>query len=966
MEDSGQSQLVKNIISLCELDYDDDAYGLIHQSKYEIMDPYILICAAGNILEKTFREYVRKYPDHINYQDNDGRTALIYCAMNDYGEGVELLLKNKADPSLVDDKGQTAFMIACKEDNISIIETLSEYDACVDVKDITNSYALHYICRDGLDTILDDIVNEKIKYNIKTKISAKNIINKTPFDYGIEYLLQETGGIFEDSFIALLETYDDEIDFDIDWGNLCIRCLVNQKYQFLEYILNDHLTDIDDEYISRMINILLSKVQDGIMFNFNEKDIEIHSKIDVTILEHIDKFLNKLFDKTVEIFKRNHYDYYDNNLMHYACILNKSETIIKLLEDDDYKIDLDYYNTHGYTPLMYSIIKRCDMTTEILKHDMVDINCYNPDTKESVFTLALKSKNHEIITMIVNHDDFNSSVIEKSHLIKLLKLGMTPALGKLLLKIPANYVTENGNTLLLRTISKGEYNLAIIIIKLNEKPMITHINNKGDDVLSLLSMNANSESKNKITKIVKEIFKRLEKDKLEILINDETIIEFMMKNYVDVVTILLYQISNEKRQQILTNISENIPDDIMRIFVKFYPESFTIKNISPLLESAILYGLYDDDSVKKDNVKNILLKLIKKESVGNTILDNIIMAKIDVWGDLIENKTYHELSQDNAQIMLKYFCLVEDLDKNHVKYFADVLEKCDINMRCDPGNMDTIKHIKKKSSDNPLLMSLINILKVDSNQLKRIMDRIELLDYKGNLKPILSSIPVGEEYNDFTIMVISKIKDYSRESLKEYLFFRKSSEITTYCISNKKINIDMSLVSSLKKYKMRLALAFIHFNGYLELSEKYVDYVVKSKKVQKMIKNMYHDNNVIKKVWESGYIQIVKEMINLKHVEDTNMYEQFNIEMNKLMKSDEEEVNMPDYLDNLFKENNKKVKDVEDKKGIQCPNCFEVHNKVISFEPCNHFGMCQECAESHNVCPVCNKRIFTKIIMTMI
>lgn len=48
----------------------------------------------------------------INYQNGDGRTALMRAAKRDYKDIVRVLLDNGADVNQVDNKGKTAIMAA--------------------------------------------------------------------------------------------------------------------------------------------------------------------------------------------------------------------------------------------------------------------------------------------------------------------------------------------------------------------------------------------------------------------------------------------------------------------------------------------------------------------------------------------------------------------------------------------------------------------------------------------------------------------------------------------------------------------------------------------------------------------------------------------------------------------------------------------------------------------------------------
>ena len=71
----------------------------------------------------------------INYQNGDGRTALMRAAKRDYKDIVRVLLDNGADVNQVDNKGKTAIMGAAKKGNKTILKKLIEAGADVNAKD---------------------------------------------------------------------------------------------------------------------------------------------------------------------------------------------------------------------------------------------------------------------------------------------------------------------------------------------------------------------------------------------------------------------------------------------------------------------------------------------------------------------------------------------------------------------------------------------------------------------------------------------------------------------------------------------------------------------------------------------------------------------------------------------------------------------------------------------------------------
>lgn len=80
-------------------------------------------CASGDFAAVCAE--IKKGSD-INYQNGDGRTALMRAAKRDYKDIVRVLLDNDADVNLVDNKGKTAIMGAAKKGNKTILKKLIE------------------------------------------------------------------------------------------------------------------------------------------------------------------------------------------------------------------------------------------------------------------------------------------------------------------------------------------------------------------------------------------------------------------------------------------------------------------------------------------------------------------------------------------------------------------------------------------------------------------------------------------------------------------------------------------------------------------------------------------------------------------------------------------------------------------------------------------------------------------------
>ena len=139
-----------------------------------------------------------------------------------------------------------------------------------------------------------------------------------------------------------------------------------------------------------------------------------------------------------------------------------------------------------------------------------------------------------------------------------------------------------------------------------------------------------------------------------------------------------------------------------------------------------------------------------------------------------------------------------------------------------------------------------------------------------------------------------------------------------------------------------------------------------SSAVRKLIISMYNDKNAIKLAWEYGYVNIVDKMVKLRHEKELVEFDKYTAQMNALLASEKEEVDIPEYLNKIINIDGKKEEKNIVKKGLKCPICLETNNKAMMFDPCGHVGVCSTCSENVNKCIICNKKVFTKIQVIVI
>ena len=83
--------------------------------------------------------------ESVNQQDNKGLTPLMYAALNNYSEIVQLLLDNGAKINMVDKMaGSTALIWASTADSVKAAKVLVSNKADKNIKDIHDKTALDY------------------------------------------------------------------------------------------------------------------------------------------------------------------------------------------------------------------------------------------------------------------------------------------------------------------------------------------------------------------------------------------------------------------------------------------------------------------------------------------------------------------------------------------------------------------------------------------------------------------------------------------------------------------------------------------------------------------------------------------------------------------------------------------------------------------------------------------------------
>ncbi|OUM56812.1 hypothetical protein PIROE2DRAFT_49229, partial [Piromyces sp. E2] len=106
----------------------------------------------------------------INYQDNNGNTALLYACKLNSKKIIELLLKNGADTNIVNHKNKSPLMYSCKNGNKNCVDMLLEYHAKLDIEsNNSGKTAFKYACEKGNSSINKNESMSYLDINFKDK-----------------------------------------------------------------------------------------------------------------------------------------------------------------------------------------------------------------------------------------------------------------------------------------------------------------------------------------------------------------------------------------------------------------------------------------------------------------------------------------------------------------------------------------------------------------------------------------------------------------------------------------------------------------------------------------------------------------------------------------------------------------------------------------------------------------------------
>ena len=140
---------------------------------------FLLLAKRGD--KVNFSDFFKKFtskdkPMDINYQDEEGNTALHYSCDEGNLKIVEILLNAKCNTNIVNKKNETPLHLASKRGYFDISKILIEKGALLNVYDSLKNSPLHYVCKNNYIEILNYFLSKSPQLN------EKNNDGKMPID----------------------------------------------------------------------------------------------------------------------------------------------------------------------------------------------------------------------------------------------------------------------------------------------------------------------------------------------------------------------------------------------------------------------------------------------------------------------------------------------------------------------------------------------------------------------------------------------------------------------------------------------------------------------------------------------------------------------------------------------------------------------------------------------------------------
>ncbi|ORX50363.1 ankyrin [Piromyces finnis] len=772
----------------------------------------------------TFELLLQKNID-INEKDIRKNTLLHYACKYNNVDALASLLKKKPKINEKNFDGLTPLMISAIKGNWLCSKLLLEHpDINVNIANKNNKNLLYFMVENSIEE--KEIYDELFKhgaYFSSNLITKKTFFEKIIKNNELKQSIIKYGVLIENVEKKIFKKY-----------NSLTFAIISNKITFLKSLLElgaDPNEKDDDQNIPLIIAIKNNNLEAiKLLIEYNANYIEDEQKI----LHWASNCNKEILSYIIEIQNKNKGNiYYNNNssyLIFNACENENIKDLKNLIENQNVSYKINYKNSDGLTPLLYSIQNGKYESAECILEVSNYVDANIPDSNGDMpFDFIIKNKiqnmfniieklvnrggyvdskyfNKSLINLIIDNKDIIRYFIEKgipiknnkkdrmfivpNSLIFAVKQDCYPFVKALLEngssvdeidsdhKTPLIYAIDNDNKAIIDLLLKYKTDINKIYDNNNElTPIIYTVQKNNSPLFNYLFSKVSNESDKKqiITSII------------EYSLNNKSLemIDFVTNNSSYDLNLISNIISCLLKEGKINLKSENDNNNTLLHYICFKGNQFLIKEfINCHQDFNILNSL---------NMTPLMLSIIhKKYDCAKYLLSEFSLINVnymDIYGEtamtyLLKNQDYDEEIIELFYDKGLFFTIEYFKNDSLLKYIT----KCIVLLKIFIEKGIYFKDM----NDNLILISTPLIFSVKNN-IKSLL--ISLLNLKANVNEIDEKDKSALYYaiNNNDVDTINILLNFNANINQEIM---KGKTPFIYTIENKKINIFMHLIQN--------------------------------------------------------------------------------------------------------------------------------------------------------------------------
>ena len=370
-------------------------------------------------------QYLLSKEPNINFQNNNGWTALMAASDSGHHQIVELLLNNDPDMNIQNRQGMTALMFASAKGLYQVVESLLSKDPDINIQNSVGLTALMFVSIYGHHQIAELLLNKDPNINIQStdgltalmfgSISGhieivKCLLNRNP-DVNIENNDKQTALMHASSnghhqIVELLLNKGSNINTQSNKGMTALMFASGQGYhQVVKLLLNEN-PDIDIQNIVGLTSLMFASASghhEVVKLILNkDPDIDIQNDDGWTVLMYasnhghgqvVELLMNK--DPNINIQSSD-----GLTALMFASGKGHLQVVNFLLSKDP---DINIQSNAGLTALMFASASGYHQVVELLLNKDTDINIQSNDGWTSLM-YASHHGHHQVVELLLDKD----------------------------------------------------------------------------------------------------------------------------------------------------------------------------------------------------------------------------------------------------------------------------------------------------------------------------------------------------------------------------------------------------------------------------------------------------------------------------------------------------------------------------------------------------------------------------------